>query len=322
MKISIAMATYNGARFIEEQLRSFVKQTRRPDELVISDDGSTDATGEIISQFATSAPFPVCCFQNTGSPGYTGNFSSAIERTTGDLVFLSDQDDVWLPSKLANVERLARTHPDKLLFINDAAMAHRDLRPTGLTKLGQIRSLGLGDETFVMGCCCGVRRQLLTFGMPIPEGFHGHDNWLVGLSNGLGATLIHEEVLQLYRRHDQNQSQFLANSLEPTKRHQLWLKIARTVLLSEPRHLQRSLQQMQSFQRGVQASMQRAEDPWRPRLEDLNDRVDADIAELVKRLAIRSHSFPARALQALSYWKAGGYGTRSGLLSALRDIRG
>jgi len=323
MKISIAMATYNGARFVQEQLQSFAEQTRLPDELIISDDGSTDATKQIVSHFATSAPFRVRYFENTGCPGYTGNFNSAIQETTGDLVFLSDQDDVWLPNKLADVEKLARSHSEKLVFINDAEIAHRDLKTTGLTKLGQIRSLGLDDRTFVMGCCCAVRRQLLTFGMPIPSGFHGHDNWLVGLSNGLNATVIYERVLQLYRRHGQNQSQFMANKLEPAKKYHLWFRVlTSTVLSSNPGQLEAHLEQRQIFKRGIEEAVQKSHNPWRARLEGLDVRVDVEIAGLVERTAIRRQSLSIRAVRALRYWMAGGYRTSSGLISALRDIRG
>ena len=99
LRISIAMSTYNGGKYLQEQLDSFLAQTSLPDELVITDDCSTDNTLEIIQAFAAMAPFEVRWEQNEKNLGYTGNFNQALMKTTGDLVFLSDQDDVWFPEK-------------------------------------------------------------------------------------------------------------------------------------------------------------------------------------------------------------------------------
>ena len=119
LKISIAMATYNGAAYLQEQLDSFLAQTRLPDEVVITDDCSTDETLEIIKGFEESAPFNVHWEQNEHNLGYTGNFNKALIKTTGDLVFLSDQDDVWFRDKLEQVERYAAEHPAALVLMND-----------------------------------------------------------------------------------------------------------------------------------------------------------------------------------------------------------
>jgi glycosyltransferase involved in cell wall biosynthesis len=101
MKISIAMCTYNGERYIQEQLDSFVDQSRKPDELVVCDDCSTDATLEILRAFAARVPFPVRIVENETNLGSTRNFAKAIALCSGDLIALSDQDDVWRSRKLA-----------------------------------------------------------------------------------------------------------------------------------------------------------------------------------------------------------------------------
>jgi len=212
LKISIAMATYNGAKYLREQLDSFVAQTRLPDELVITDDCSTDNTIEIIQAFAATAPFAVRWEQNEKNHGYTGNFNHALMKTTGDLVFLSDQDDVWFPEKLAIMERYALDNPTALVMMNDAALTDAALNDTGLTKQGQIASAGLDQSAFVMGCCAVVRRELLDICLPIPAQFNGHDGWIVKLAEGVGRKHVVPDVLQWYRRHEANESQFIANS--------------------------------------------------------------------------------------------------------------
>jgi glycosyltransferase involved in cell wall biosynthesis len=104
MDISIAMCTYNGSKFLAEQLNSIREQTKLPHELVICDDGSTDATPRIVDAFALDAPFPVRFFRNQATLGSTRNFEKAINLCAGQAIALCDQDDTWQPNKL---ERLA-----------------------------------------------------------------------------------------------------------------------------------------------------------------------------------------------------------------------
>src|SRR5271165_5482550 len=112
--ISVAMTTYNGERFLSEQLRSIAAQQRLPDELVVADDHSADRTWEIVTDFARTAPFPVRLHRNEPRLGWRGNFMSVLARCESDLIALCDQDDVWEPTKLAIAER-GMDEPDALL---------------------------------------------------------------------------------------------------------------------------------------------------------------------------------------------------------------
>ena len=103
MNISIAMATYNGEKYIKEQLQSLSNQTSLPFELVVGDDGSTDATLDILKEFCAHAPFPVRIHQNQANLGFARNFLDTARRCKGDWIAFCDQDDVWLPDKLATV---------------------------------------------------------------------------------------------------------------------------------------------------------------------------------------------------------------------------
>jgi glycosyltransferase involved in cell wall biosynthesis len=128
--LSIAMCTYNGARFLEAQLHSIAEQSRRPNELVVCDDDSTDETHSILNRFAKSAPFSVNIHRNPVRLGSTKNFERAIALTTGDLIALADQDDVWLPDKL---EQLAQPfeREDVGCTFSDAEVVDQALRPVG-----------------------------------------------------------------------------------------------------------------------------------------------------------------------------------------------
>ena len=105
------MATYNGERFIGEQLESFLTQTILPTELVVTDDGSTDATLDIVASFAARAPFPVRIERNAENLGYQTNFMKAARLCSSDIIAFCDQDDIWLPRKI-EICLLAFDHPD------------------------------------------------------------------------------------------------------------------------------------------------------------------------------------------------------------------
>jgi glycosyltransferase involved in cell wall biosynthesis len=238
MKVSIAMATYNGEEYIQEQLQSLVNQSIKPDELVISDDKSTDNTLEIIESFIDEAPFKVKLIVNDKNLGYTGNFNSALMNTTGDVVFLCDQDDVWYPEKIEYMLNLMNGNQDNLLYMNDALLTDSVLNSKKLTKYGQIKSAELGPQAFIMGCCCMVRRELLSLCLPIPRDFKGHDDWIVGIAEGLNKKYIDEEVLQYYRRHETNESAFIPNRLKKITKVDLWFAAFKKLCFNKQRRLE------------------------------------------------------------------------------------
>jgi len=205
MKISIAMASYNGENYLEEQLESFVVQHMQPDELIISDDGSIDRTIEIIRHFAKTAPFEVIWWQNEQNLGYGANFNKALQKASGDFVFLSDQDDVWFTEKISDMVKLAEQYPQAMVFMNDAEFTDINLNPSGATKLEQIKATGRKEHQFVMGCCAAVRKEFLDWCLPIKEG-DSHDGWIVTIADSLNLRIVNYNVLQYYRQHGENQS--------------------------------------------------------------------------------------------------------------------
>src|SRR5688500_18488634 len=131
MKISVAMCTYDGEPFLREQLASIAAQGRQPDELVVCDDRSSDSTCDIVREFAATAPFAVRLHTNERNLGSTKNFERAIRLCEGDAIALADQDDVWLPSKLARIEERFAAEPRAGLVFSDAEVVDERLRPLG-----------------------------------------------------------------------------------------------------------------------------------------------------------------------------------------------
>ena len=212
MRVSIAMATYNGAKYIQEQLDSFLEQTMLPDELIVTDDGSRDDTLAVVEAFASHAPFKVHVYRNERNLGYSKNFESAIGYCSGDIIFLSDQDDFWLPEKIRTITQVFVEDPEVWVLINDTEITDERLLRTGRSKARQVEALGLSSDSFITGCCTAFRKAMVPLICPVPDCGVSHDSWLHALGNVLGIRRLVPQVLQLYRRHDDNASQWLGSS--------------------------------------------------------------------------------------------------------------
>lgn len=132
LRISVALATYNGERFLSQQLESYLRQTRLPDELCISDDGSSDGTLSIAEQFQKSAPFPVRIGTNHQRPGVNGNFESAMLDCRGDIILFSDQDDLWLTNHVEVLVALLEKDDRILAAASNSKYVNEDLVETGI----------------------------------------------------------------------------------------------------------------------------------------------------------------------------------------------
>ena len=211
--ISVVIATFNGKKYILEQLNSIENQIIKPDEVIISDDCSTDDTLEIIKNFSVKSKLNIVVLNNSDRLGYGRNFERGLLHCKGEYIFFSDQDDVWMPNKISFMYNLATENPNLLCFLNNALIVDSYLKSLdNITKIGQIKKLGLSKKSFVMGACCLIRREILNITLPFPVHVKSHDNWIVEISNDLNLCYITEKVLQLYRRHGNNESNALFNS--------------------------------------------------------------------------------------------------------------
>jgi glycosyltransferase involved in cell wall biosynthesis len=230
VKLSIAMATYNGAPYLQEQLDSFVTQTLLPDELVVCDDLSSDNTWDLLKKFQQSAPFSVRLYQNQKNLGYAKNFGRALSLAEADIIFLSDQDDVWLPAKLETVVTLFNSNPDILIVTNDQELTNAQLITTGLSTFGQHKAAGHSRTAFTVGCCTAIRESVRYVILPIPAHLDSHDLWLHYIAESMRIRKIIPEILQYHRRHDHNSSDSKHN---PTSRTSL-LQQARSSWSNDP----------------------------------------------------------------------------------------
>jgi len=216
------MGTYNGAKYLDEQLRSFATQIRLPDELIVCDDMSDDRSVEILLDFARAAPFKVEIIRNEKNIGYGRNFEKAISLCKGDVIFLSDQDDVWLPEKIKVVEMEFLKYQSALVVVHDAELVDESLRRTNLTVAGQIRAVGGSSDGLLLGCCIAFRSVMRPLILPLPSDIYGHDRWINNLGNALECRKFIQDVLQLYRRHSANTSESIATRIARVSRWDLF----------------------------------------------------------------------------------------------------
>ena len=217
-KLSIAMCTYNGALYLQEQLDSFKSQTRVPDELVVCDDRSSDGTNKIIKAFAREVPFAVRLFVNESNLGSTNNFEKAIGLCEGDIIFLSDQDDVWLPEKLARVEEVFSRSPNADGVLTDAVIVDAYLKPLGFnfwqaTKFNrkqQEKAMARRPEILIKysssmaGATFAFCSRLRDMVLPVPT-YWTHDAWIALIIALVAKLEIIPEPLNLWRQHEHQQ---------------------------------------------------------------------------------------------------------------------
>lgn len=219
--LSIALCTYNGALYLNEQLKSFTHQSLLPDELVVCDDGSYDRTVEILQKFSNCSPFEVKVFQNTKPLGIVRNFSKAIEHCSGDYIAISDQDDVWLHEKLEESVKLVQSMEETygkefpILVHSDLTVVDFNLNIIEISMMksqniknieSNERALGtLLANNYVTGCTIVINKALKELAMPIPNEAIMHDRWLALVAASIGKIGFINKPLILYRQHGNNQ---------------------------------------------------------------------------------------------------------------------
>ena len=221
--ISVAIASYNGEKYIEEQLLSICDQTLRPDEIIVSDDGSKDATVEIVRRFSTRPEVQgirIIILQDNPRHGYGGNFEWALMHSSGDYIFLCDQDDVWVPEKVEKVIEFFDAHPDADLVFHDAELIDKDgkhisgpfaplLEELGIkSRLGEAK-IGVQfcekacSAPFINGMCMCITKALKERSIPFPLN-RAHDHWLIFLATVSDSAFFLNQILAQYRLHGTN----------------------------------------------------------------------------------------------------------------------
>lgn len=210
-KVSVAMTTYNGAEYVEEQIRTILAQDYPVYEIVICDDGSTDVTVEIIRSIDCDK---IRLYQNDQNLGYIKNFEKACLLCTGDVISLCDQDDLWAPNKVSQlVGRLKKNHSEAVFSNAQLIDSGGDYLKGTLWSFSMENAKGALPERFdyrsfylancVTGCTLMVRKDFLKHSMPFPESMP-HDWWLGYVAAYLGGLEYCDEMLIQYRQHQNN----------------------------------------------------------------------------------------------------------------------
>ena len=223
--ISIAMATFNGERFLRKQIDSILAQTHQNFELVICDDCSTDGTAGILREYETQDS-RIRVYVNESNLGFKKNFERAISLCKGEYIALSDQDDVWLPEHL---EKLLSIIGDADIACGNALMVDADGKPTGkmLNEVYRLYSFNPEKVLFYLffvrspfqGASMLIRKEVCGYSLPIPEEIEFHDVWISAsalVQNGISYTF---DVVTLYRQHGGNVTYEQHNGYPPTSLH-------------------------------------------------------------------------------------------------------
>lgn len=218
-RVSVALASCEGARFIDEQLQSLAEQTRPPDELVVCDDASEDDTRERVRAFARTVDFPVRVEVHEQRLGITGNFASALTRTTGDVVFFADQDDVWAPRKIERLAGVLDSEPDVGAVFCNGRCVDATGSPLGFDlwqSLGfdarEQRDVANGRAVDVFlrhvvaaGTTLAFRGEYRELCLPFPSLRSAHDAWVAFVISATAGVRALDEPLIDYRLHGDNQ---------------------------------------------------------------------------------------------------------------------
>lgn len=201
MKVSVCMATYNGEKYIEEQLNSILIQLESTDEVIISDDNSSDNTIKLIEKINDQR---IKIYYNQGKKGYTSNFENALRYAKGEYVFISDQDDVWIAGKVKNnIEYLQKYDlvvtnskiTDEFLNVTNESFFTIFNSGTGIFK-------NLIYNTYY-GSCMAFKKKILDYALPFPKNREvGFDLWIGFVSEMIGKVIFINEPFLLYRRSD------------------------------------------------------------------------------------------------------------------------
>lgn len=203
--ISVCLASYNGMPYISAQISSILSQLSNEDELIISDDGSNDGTEKYIAECAQQ-DFRVTVLQGP-CLGLQLNFENALNHAKGSVIFLADQDDIWMPNKV-------RVMVDELnncdLVVSDCYVVNRDLDiihesffSINNSENGLIRNIMKNSH---LGCCMAFNRKVLSHALPFPKNIPMHDWWIGLVAQSIGNVKLIDAQLILYRRHGSNAS--------------------------------------------------------------------------------------------------------------------
>lgn len=206
MDISVCLCSYNSEKYILAQVQSILEQLKENDEIIIFDDCSTDLTYEIISSIRDAR---IKLQKNSKNLGIIQNFNECIKSSSKDIIFLSDQDDIWLPQKVEKVINVFQANPEITLVLSDAQVIDGDGNLIASSHFQLMGGFNPGVVQNIVknkyhGCTMAFKREMLDFILPLPKDIPMHDMWIGIINQIYGKSLYIEEPLIQYRRHSTN----------------------------------------------------------------------------------------------------------------------
>lgn len=203
MNVSIAMTTYNGEKYVQAQLDSILKQLNKNDEVIICDDGSTDYTIKILENYARKNKMIKLHYNK--NLGVVRNFEYAISKCKNDIIFLSDQDDLWDIDKVNKI-KIMFNDMNELLILHNAINFHDNCDKNDeilITKMehGLVRNI---VKSSYWGCCMAFKKDLINDILPFPVGVIAHDQWIGIVAESKKTSKFIDEPLILHRKHKEN----------------------------------------------------------------------------------------------------------------------
>ena len=209
MKISVCIATYNGEKYLKNQIDSIINELSLNDEIIVCDDQSVDETISFLENYNDSR---IKIFINATRLGHVRNFEKAISMATGEYVFLSDQDDVWIPGRVKKMMNCLVSNPSALMvasnfdLINEFEEKTGEFRLLGAvrgSKLMQVIDIFLGRMPYY-GCTFLFKKQFRGYFLPIPAGVESHDIWMALVASSLGRVVNIPDATLMHRIHGGN----------------------------------------------------------------------------------------------------------------------
>ncbi len=204
-KISVVLPYYDGGRYIKEQLDSILPQLKKDDEVIISIDRAADGSMELLKQYEQRDKRVILI--KGPKKGVVKNVECAVSAASGDVIFLSDQDDVWTKEKVKKVMD-AFQKPNTVAVLHNAEIVDGHLKKLGQTTFEWRKSKTGKWKNFLknsyIGACMAFRSDLKSIIFPIPDKIFMHDYWIGVRAEELGKVVLIEEPLLLYRRHESN----------------------------------------------------------------------------------------------------------------------
>jgi len=295
--VFVAMATYNGERYLSEQLESILSQTIKPAQIVVSDDRSTDKTPDILKEYSKSGLIKFSVNEN--KQGVISNFKNAVSLIDGSgYIALSDQDDIWVPEKLQVLwERLSAIDDGQTpaMVYSDLTVVDRNgraLNPSFWNELGQdgyrhcLQTLLYGN--FVTGCTILMNKQMAELLKTTPLDVPMHDAWLALIAFSFGRVDVEPKPLVHYRKHENNVAH--NEGYRKPSRAQRWGRHIYSIISGDNEYLKPELRIAEEFYKLYRTKL------------------DSDKQEMFERfLALKGRSFLVKKLAFRNafrdYWK-------------------